>query len=80
MGCLFHPYYFYCYYYCHIYKPSFQSIYKSHSNLMKLGEKYMTLLQNAMLNVQLKKNGIGEFICYYQKKGSNNKICNYTCL
>ncbi|CXI01172.1 conserved Plasmodium protein, unknown function [Plasmodium berghei] len=53
------------------------SIYKSHSNLMKLGEKYMTLLQNAMLNVQLKKNGIGEFICYYQKKDITENLATY---
>ncbi|CAD2086125.1 conserved Plasmodium protein, unknown function [Plasmodium vinckei lentum] len=53
------------------------SIYKSHSNLMRLGEKYMTLLQNAMMNVQLKKNGVGEFICYYQKKEITENLATY---
>ncbi|SCM01411.1 conserved Plasmodium protein, unknown function [Plasmodium chabaudi adami] len=53
------------------------SIYKNHSNLMKLGEKYMTLLQNAMMNVQLKKNGVGEFICYYQKKEITENLATY---
>ncbi|ETW32645.1 hypothetical protein PFTANZ_06635, partial [Plasmodium falciparum Tanzania (2000708)] len=35
---------------------------------MRLGQRFMTILQNAMINVQLKKTGTGIFTCFYENK------------
>ncbi|CRG99837.1 conserved Plasmodium protein, unknown function [Plasmodium relictum] len=51
--------------------------YLNHLEFMKLGEKYMTLLQNAMLHVQLKKTGKGIFTCYYENKAITEDLATY---
>ncbi|SBS84898.1 conserved Plasmodium protein, unknown function [Plasmodium malariae] len=51
--------------------------YLNHLELMKLGEKYMTLLQNAMLHVQLKKTGAGIFTCFYENKAVTEDLVTY---
>lgn len=43
-------------------------IYKTTKNLIDLGSRYMTLLEAAMLPVQLKRTSLGVFTCYFTKK------------
>ncbi|KJP89706.1 hypothetical protein AK88_00666 [Plasmodium fragile] len=51
--------------------------YRNHLQLIRLGEKYMTLLQNAMMNVQMKKTGLGIFTCFYQDKAITENLVTY---
>lgn len=43
-------------------------IYKNRDKLIELGSRYMTVLQAAMLRVQLKRTSIGVFTCFFNKK------------
>ncbi|ANQ07638.1 Uncharacterized protein PCOAH_00020210 [Plasmodium coatneyi] len=51
--------------------------FRNHLQLIRLGEKYMTLLQNAMINVQMKKTGVGIFTCFYQDKAMTENLVTY---
>ncbi|SBT34595.1 conserved Plasmodium protein, unknown function [Plasmodium ovale wallikeri] len=51
--------------------------YAKNSELMKLGNKFMTMLHNAMINVQLRKSGKGTFTCYYQNKDIKEDLVTY---
>ncbi|CAG9479268.1 unnamed protein product [Plasmodium vivax] len=51
--------------------------FRNHPQLIRLGEKYMTLLQNAMINVQLRRTGIGIFTCFYQDKAITENLVTY---
>lgn len=48
-----------------------------HMDMIKLGEKYMTLLQSAMIETQLKITGVGMFTCYYSKKSQTDDLITY---
>lgn len=54
--------------------------YMKHMNMIKLGEKYMTLLQSAMIESQLKITGVGMFTCYYSKKNQTENLVTYFLL
>ncbi|GAW80729.1 hypothetical protein, conserved [Plasmodium gonderi] len=54
--------------------------YLNHLQLISLGEKYMTLLQNAMMHVQIKKTGVGVFTCFYQDKAIKENLVTYFLL
>ncbi|SBS89776.1 serine/threonine protein kinase 6 [Plasmodium ovale curtisi] len=51
--------------------------YTKNSELMKLGDKFMTMLHNAMINVQLRKSGKGIFTCYYENKDIKEDLATY---
>ncbi|EUD65677.1 AUR protein kinase [Plasmodium inui San Antonio 1] len=51
--------------------------FRNHLSLIRLGEKYMTLLQNAMMNVQMKKTGLGILTCFYQDKAITENLVTY---
>ncbi|KYO03207.1 hypothetical protein PGSY75_0309100 [Plasmodium gaboni] len=51
--------------------------YINHLELMRLGQKFMTILQNSMLNVQLKKTGNGIFTCFYDNKAITEDLATY---
>ncbi|CAA9987976.1 conserved Plasmodium protein, unknown function [Plasmodium knowlesi strain H] len=53
------------------------STFRNHLQLIRLGEKFMTLLQNAMINVQMKKTGVGIFTCFYQDKAITENLVTY---
>lgn len=53
------------------------AIYKERSDFLDLGTRYMTVLQNAMLPVQLKITGIGEYTCFFRNKDMTNKLADY---
>ncbi|EWC90790.1 hypothetical protein PFNF54_00435 [Plasmodium falciparum NF54] len=44
---------------------------------MRLGQRFMTILQNAMINVQLKKTGTGIFTCFYENKSITDDLATY---
>ncbi|GAB66242.1 hypothetical protein PCYB_084030 [Plasmodium cynomolgi strain B] len=50
---------------------------RNHLQLIRLGEKYMTLLHNAMISVQMKKTGVGIFTCFYQDKAITENLVTY---
>ncbi|ETW20704.1 hypothetical protein PFFVO_00463 [Plasmodium falciparum Vietnam Oak-Knoll (FVO)] len=51
--------------------------YINHLELMRLGQRFMTILQNAMINVQLKKTGTGIFTCFYENKSITDDLATY---
>ncbi|SOV73896.1 conserved Plasmodium protein, unknown function [Plasmodium sp. gorilla clade G3] len=51
--------------------------YINHLELMRLGQRFMTILQNAMINVQLKKTGTGIFTCFYENKSITEDLATY---